>query len=165
MVPWRWVGRLILGWARPHYRWFNEMSQGFFWFRWRLWVLRSVDEDTFASKGVETRDDQDGTGHYDGDLTLNSGKHPASFLVALTLPDDSVFGEDPFHWSKFPTATSLLQWWSWIPFQMLWLQGNPSKGIDLWSITGRGWINEGGALKDWTVLSLFFFLFFPSFRL
>lgn len=39
----------------------------------------------------------DGTGHYDGDLTLNSGKHPASFLVALTLPDDSVFGEDPFH--------------------------------------------------------------------
>lgn len=60
MVPWRWVGRLILGWARRHYRWFNEMSQGFFWFRWRLWVLRSVDEDTFASKGVETRDDQIG---------------------------------------------------------------------------------------------------------
>lgn len=59
-------------------------------------MLRSVDEDTFALKGLETRDDQIGRNRTMTGIWLWT-LHPGTVLVAVTLLDDSVFGQDRFH--------------------------------------------------------------------
>ena len=115
-------------------------ARDFFGFRWRLWVLRSVDADTFASKAVETRDDQIGWNRSlwrgsDSKFWKTSSQLSSCFDPARWF----CIWRGPFSLIKVPDSNVICcNGDHEYPFQMLWLQGNPSKGIDLWSITGRG---------------------------